>query len=72
MWVVVRPMHQAAEIIPLIHATKLDAVAHTQWHAPDEVDIVRNQQRVSVGQLYDESLMARIVVIVGQQTNDAT
>ena len=51
-------MHEATKIIPFIHATKLDAVAHSQRHAPAEVDIVGNEQRVAVGQLYDEALMA--------------
>ena len=68
----VRPVHQATKIVPFIHAAKLDAIPHAQRHTLCEIDIVRNQERVPVGQLYNETLMARIVVIVGQQTNDAT
>ena len=60
------PVHQAAEIIPFIHTAKLDAITHAQRHASGEVDVVRNQQRVTIGQLYDESLMTRTVIVVGQ------
>ena len=68
----VRPVHQATKIVPFIHAAKLDAIPHAQRHTLCKINIVRNQQRVPVGELYDKALMARIVVIVGQQTNDAT
>jgi len=37
-------MHQPAQIVPLIHAAKLNSVAHSDWHAVCEIDVVGDQQ----------------------------
>lgn len=41
--VMVRPVHQATQLIPFVHAAKPDPVTNTEWHAFCQVDIVRNQ-----------------------------
>ena len=42
--VLVRPVHEAAEVVPLIHAAKADSVANRDWDTLGNVDVVRYQQ----------------------------
>ena len=44
VWVMVRPVHQSAEIIPLIHTAKLNAVSHPNRYPRSDVDVVGDQQ----------------------------
>ena len=44
VWVMMRPVHQTAEIIPFVHAAKSNSIAYTQWHAPRQINVVRDQQ----------------------------
>ena len=60
------PVHQAAEIVPLVHAPKANPVAHSQRHALREIDIVCDKQGLAPGQLEDEALVTGIIVIVRQ------
>lgn len=41
--VLVRPVHQATQLIPFVHTAEPDPVTNTEWHAFCQVDIVRNQ-----------------------------
>ncbi len=59
-----RPVHETAEVIPLIHTAYLDAIAHTKRHAFGEVEVVRNQQRPTVTNIDDETLVTRAVVVI--------
>jgi len=61
-----RPMHQTTELVPLVHAAKFDSIAQADRHALRQVNVVRNQQRLSIRQGQDESLMSRPLVVVGQ------
>ena len=38
--VMVRPMHQPAEITPFVHSTKPDTVTHAERHTPGQIDVV--------------------------------
>lgn len=40
MWIVVRPVHEATKVIPLVHPPKLNTVSHAERHSLREVDIV--------------------------------
>ena len=62
--VVVRPVHQPAKIVPLIHTAKLDAIAHAQRHPLGEVDVVDDQQRIAACEPQDKALVTRPIVIV--------
>ena len=53
----VRPVHDAPQIIPLVQTAELDAIAQAEWHACRDIEIVRDQQRLPPGQLDDETLM---------------
>lgn len=53
-----RPMHQPAELIPLVHAAKPDAVPHAEWNTTGQIDIVSDQQRLAIAQLHDEALVS--------------
>jgi hypothetical protein len=63
----VRPVHQSAEIIPLIHTAKPDAVADAERYAPGEIDIMGDEQRLPASQLQDEALVSGTIVIIRQQ-----
>lgn len=56
--VVMRPVHDAAQIVPLVQAAQLHAVAHAKWHAFREINIVRDQQRLVIADVDDEALMS--------------
>jgi len=63
------PVHQTAEIIPLVHAPDDYTIAHAKRHALGEIDIVRNEQSTTIADIDDESLVPRTVIIVGQQSS---
>jgi len=65
-------MHQTAKIVPLVHATKPQAIAYSEWHPLCKVDVVCNQQGLTIPQAYNESLMPGIVIVVGQQAPNQT
>jgi hypothetical protein len=67
MWIVMRPVHEATQVIPPVHPPKLNAITHTERHSLRELYIVGDQQRLPVGQLQNEALVSRPVVIVRQQ-----
>jgi hypothetical protein len=64
------PVHEAAQIIPLVHAAKAQPVTQPDWHAICDLDVVRDQQGLPTLQLHDKSLVPGTVVIVGQQPSD--
>ena len=68
--VAVRPVHEAAELIPFVYATHLHPVAHPERHASGEIEVVRNQQGLPVADVDDEALVAFLVDIVGQEPPD--
>lgn len=63
-----RPVHESAQVVPLIHATYAHPVAHPKRDAFGEIDIVRDEQRAAIADVDNEALMARTVVIIGQQS----
>ena len=68
--IVVRPVHEPAEIVPLVHAANPDTIAHAERHALGQVDIVGNQQGPVVADIDDEPLVAGAVVVVMQKAVD--
>ena len=72
MRVMVRPVHQAAEIIPLVQPAKFNPIAKTQWNSSCEIDVVRDEQRLTTGQLHDEALVSGTIVVVWQQPHHET
>ena len=58
-------MHQAAEIVPLVHATKFEPVAQSERDPLCQVDVVCDQQGLTIPQPYNESLMPGIVIVIG-------
>jgi hypothetical protein len=43
MWIMVRPVHQAAEVIPLVHTMEPNPVTHPDGHSLGNIDIVSDQ-----------------------------
>ncbi len=60
-----RPVHEPSQIVPLVQATHLHAVAHTERHAVREVEVVRDQQGLTIADIDDETLVTGAIVIVG-------
>ena len=56
--VMVRPVHKAAEIIPLVHAADVHAITHPEWNTFREIDIVRDKQRPAITDIDYEALVA--------------
>ena len=67
MRVVVRPVHQATELIPLVHAADLNPVTHANRDSRGKIDVMSNQQRAIATGINNEALMAQAIVIVRQQ-----
>ena len=67
-----RPMDDAAPLIPLILAVELDGIARLERaDAAREIDIVRDQHCLPGRQPNDEALMATAFVVVGEDFGDA-
>lgn len=70
LWVMVRPVDDAAFFIPDILAVKADAVAYVKSvDSRGDVDVVCHQQCLSRRELKDESLMSLSVQIVRENAN---
>ena len=70
VWVAVRPVHESAEIIPLVHAAHVDPITHANRHAFSEVNVMRDQQGPAIADVDDETLVARAVVVIRQKAAD--
>lgn len=66
------PVHKPAEVIPFVHSPNLDAVSQSNRDAFCEIDIVCDEQRLSTSNIKDETLVARAVIIVRQQSRNDT
>jgi hypothetical protein len=62
--VTVRPVQEPAEIIPLVNASHLDAIAHAERHSTREVYVVCNEERKATTHVDDESLVSGAVVVI--------
>ena len=68
--IMVRPMDNAAFFVPDILAVEADTVAYLESvDSRGDVDVMRDQQRLSRRKLNDKSLVSRTVQIVGQNAN---
>ena len=53
-----RPVDETAQVVPLVHAAHVDAIAHAERHAFGEINIVCDQQRPATANFDDETLVA--------------
>lgn len=58
MRIVMRPVHEPTEFVPLVHTAKMDSIPKAQRHALRQVDVVRNQQALAITQLQDKTLVS--------------
>ena len=63
----VGPVDQATQIVPLVHATKLNPVAQSHRYTFCEIDVVRDQHCLAVPHIEDEALMPGTLMIIGYQ-----
>jgi hypothetical protein len=61
------PVNETAQIVPLVHAPDMHAIAHPDRDALGQIDIVSDKQRCAVADINYEALVARTVVVVRQQ-----
>lgn len=62
--IMMRPVHQAAEVVPLVDATDCHAISHAKRHATGQVDVMRDQQRLMLTDINNEALVALAIVVV--------
>jgi hypothetical protein len=67
-----RPVNQAAEIIPLVHAANTNPVTQSDRDPVREIDIMCDQQCSAVTDIENEALMPRVVIVVRQKARDET
>ncbi len=58
------PMHETTEVVPLVHAAESNAITQPDGDASGQVDIVGNQQRLTVTELYHEALVPGPVIVI--------
>jgi len=63
-------VHQPAQLIPLVHAAKLNPVTHPDRDTLGQIEIVGDQQRIAILHSQDDTLMPRAVIVVAQQSAD--
>jgi hypothetical protein len=63
--VVVRPVQEPAEIVPLVHAAHLDAITHAERHAFCKINVVDDQQGFAIADIDDKPLVLRVFVVIG-------
>ena len=56
--IVMGPMDESAEIIPLVHAPKRQPIAQADRDAISKVDVVCDQQRIATAKLQDKALVS--------------
>ena len=65
-----RPMHNAAFVIPFIFAIKFNNITHRDSGNPwSQVNIMGNQQRLTTTQAQDKSLVSGAIIIVRQNSD---
>ena len=69
--VVVRPVYEAAEVVPFVNAAELNTIAQPDGYSSGQVDIVRDQECLSASEPNDEALMTRAVIVILEQAYDA-
>ena len=70
--IVVGPVDQPAQVIPLVQAPQLDAVAEAYRHPIGQMDIVRDEHGLPATHIQYEPLMSLVFLVVRQQSNDLT
>ena len=68
--IAMRPMHNAAFVIPFIFAIKRNSITHRNSGNPRcQINIMGNQQRLTAAQAQDKSLVSGAIVIIRQNSN---
>src|SRR3546814_12267214 len=71
--VAMRPVHDAAILVPRVFAAEGDEIAFVQTlDARRQIDVVRNQHGLAGIELEDEALMLAAVAIIRQQIGRAS
>ena len=65
-----RPVHEAAQLVPFIEPAETDPVADGDRDPGCNVDVVRDQQRIPVSKLQYEALVTCPVIVVRNQAFD--
>ena len=68
--IAVRPVHETTEIIPLVDAAHLYPVTDAERHALGKIQVVGDQQGLPIADIDDETLVALLADVVGQEPPD--
>ena len=64
------PVHEPAQLVPLVHAAKINTITQPDGNPSGQVYVVCNKHRFAILQLQYEPLMPRTVIVVRYQTLD--
>ena len=71
--VMMRPMDDAAFMVPFVFTIKLHSVTALEiGNARREIDIVRDQERLTIHEFEDEALVAAAFIVIRQHLADDT
>lgn len=56
-WITVRPVDQAAQVVPFVQAPEADPVAKAERHSRGNIEVVCHQQRLPAAEAQDEPLV---------------
>jgi len=65
-----RPVHEAAQVVPFVHATNVYPVAHANGNTLGEVNVVGDEQGSAGAYIQYEPLVPRAIVVIRQQAFD--
>ena len=65
-----RPVHEATQVVPFVHPTNVYPVAHANGNTFGEVNIVGDKQGPAGAYIQYESLVPRPIVVIRQQAFD--
>ncbi len=58
------PVHEPAKLVPFVHATNLDAIAHTERHALGKIEVVGDQQCPAIADVDNETLVPIAIIVI--------
>ena len=61
------PVNQSAELIPLVHTPELDTVSESHRHPLCNVYVVSNKERLPIADIENKALVPRAILVIRQQ-----
>ena len=68
--VIVSPVHEPAQVVPLVHTAKIDTITQPDGNPSGQVYVVCNKHRLAILQSQYEPLVPSAVIVVRDQPFD--